>query len=521
MSLVVLKMRLARPEGPFVPVPVSTNPDVLQSFATRLSPTRQTIVLELVIDNAMRAEWTLTAVDLGLMIDPEESLEIQAQVRPYATPIAALASAIETHAISMFGRGAVDLLKRLSTLPPALPPRVIDDLHAALDSTLDVLWVQFGNPAGYLPQLPWERMLMPVTAAPVLRLPYHMVDPVSTHTSLDVLLTCSGVGASKLSVDPARVVECARRIVGAVPADRRCMVHVFADAAYYGPLAVLLGGAAGTPDGVIEPPDGRGIVLYPRSLRDESASTVRVANPHEHPWAQWITLWLNGRAIDVQHVVADALMIRGEAYLAIAASPLADATDLSSAIRYINAADLRDFTFQVGGWATVASSTVEEVRRTERVLLDVLARLKPGVYAVHEVDADRQLAELGHLYELFVADSPTLPHRDATVALSIHPGRIRAGAWALRPEATIASALAAAQQTTRKIMDANPTTPDWVAASQRYLETAASASMDATAPNSPADAAARRGTDNALRFALDTFASSCDDYMGEGEGGKQ
>ena len=81
----------------------------------------------------------------------------------------------------------VDALERLacgaSWLPsgePTLPSSMTRQLQRLLPSVMregDSLWLELAEPVGYLPLLPWEKMLRPVTSAPILRVSPHTVRP--------------------------------------------------------------------------------------------------------------------------------------------------------------------------------------------------------------------------------------------------------------------------------------------------------------------------------------------------------
>jgi len=464
---IVIRLRMARV-------------DEMDQPSASLGGSARGVVMELIANGETRAQWTMSARTLGLS---PRSLDAPS-----------------------------------SDDAPSLPNRVIGDLEAMLCEDCDtpsLIWLQIVAPSGYLSLLNWERLLRPAVRGAIVRRPYHRLDPVSTHTAMDVLMTCSTSKQSP-SVPPPAVIAWTRQIIESMPGDSRCVVHIFADSTYHAELAKLLGGAAGTPAGTQIPDSQRGVILYPHLSAPDTVNPLddaqRSLNARDHPWTTWILHWLQGTAIDVCHMVGDDALVDGAGYLAIAAYPFID----KPPVRYLDANDICGLMVRVGAWANVMASASRLVRDSRRLVIDTLARLKPGAYAIHLTDTDHDCGALLALYRVLAADTPIVLPPSDNVSLYLPPDRLVLrdyGSPVPSSASNVTAALDSARAATRSAMDAQPATPNWIVAAQRYLETNASGSLDPSPTASSMDTAVHDGVAKAVTFALSSFAESTKRYV--------
>lgn len=532
-------------------LPESTRLSVLADGIAPLNPQRRFIALELFWQGVLIGEWRMTALDLGLLLDPEGALAWSDQMGRLPPVIGRVAS----HAFRVLYRKlprvvqqlTADEWRRVYSRTESLPLRVCEGLEQVLgDHAPDrrVLWLEIGEPIAYLPLLAWEQMLRPCVGVPVVRLPYHTVDAVCTHTTLDVLLTCSAPEV-RPAVLAQYVVTLAKRIFAVLPSGRRCVIHVFADGSSHTAVRAALHAVKDLPVGTIEPADGRGVVVYDlptlrrAALPAPNPQSLEIRpDPEDHPWARWILDALGGRAIDVTHVISSGALTSHLAALTVAAEPrLSDSTMAVNAggavrIRYVDAQQMCDFAARMGSWAVVLSSARPDDRRALRAVMDRMARIAPIVVASHEPEADTGAAAAESLYRNLASERIALPRTgvgdvvapgaplvdNPAVCLYLPPSRVfdwvpevpdpASDEWATSNR-ELADAYLSAKRSIRAVMDLPDATPTWLAVSQRVLEQKVSNLLDAQ-PNTPEDRAAQEGVAEALKIALGSLARSAD-----------
>lgn len=512
-----------------------------------LDPSRRTIALELYWRGDLIGEWRMTALDLGLLLDPEGVLALREHASPFTAPLGRVASYTWQalyHRLPRFVRQVtVDELRRQYSLTETLPVRVCEALQNVLRTRVPnrrVLWLEIGEPAGYLPLLAWERLLRPHVGVPIIRLPYHAVDAVSTHTTLDVLLTCSAPDV-KPGTLARHVVSLATAILAAVPSGRRCVVHVFTDASCHDAVSTALRNAKGLPISTTEPPGGRGIVVYDLPLQHGQGASASPQSaeirpdPTDHPWARWILDSLGGRAVDVSHVISGSILTSQVAALTAAAEPRRFDTSEYTAgasgvrMRYIDAQQMCDFAARMGAWAVVLSSLRPDDRKPHRVVMDRMAHIAPMVIASHELDIDGDAAAAQAIYQNLTSARIELPEPNApraaahlvdspAVCLYLPPARVLDWSDEVRAASvenwsssnrSLANAYLSAKRSIRGAMELPEATPTWLAVSQRLLEQNVSNAIEAK-PSTPEDRAAQEGISEALEIALHALAQSAE-----------
>ncbi len=115
-------------------------------------------------------------------------------------------------------------------------------LRAELDARLlpgEAVWLYLKSPVGYLALAPWEQILFPALARPVLRLPDFLVDPAQPAGEINIVL-CSSQPISEEAFASSEYMARMTRLV-LDQATRRTTVHLFTDAGLMADLTHQLG----------------------------------------------------------------------------------------------------------------------------------------------------------------------------------------------------------------------------------------------------------------------------------------
>ncbi|HYW30095.1 MAG TPA: hypothetical protein VE869_01225 [Gemmatimonas sp.] len=483
------------------------------------------LVLELDIDAHTVGKWRMTAKELGFPITEIKLATLRHRLNMSASRSSEGPQTIV--GVLPDGAPAARIHGKLFSL--RLPQRIATGIRDALALHAPhhrVLWFQIVDPAGYLPLVGWETVLRRTTTLPVLRLPYHPLDAEAggdsyTETPLDVLLLCTAPYRASMP-DVRAVRNLIRNTLDAVPLDRRCTVHVFAD--------VVMRRALANVDHDHDPwstnPDARGAVLYelpPTAGHDGSArgfgAAARAALSEDNPWGNWICDRLDDRAMDVFHLIAPGALFAHDAAAVVARTPGSDSLIGSGAlslVRFASSIDLHGLVTRVGAWSTVLSSYGSSVSRIAlRVVADQLARARPGSVALHDLDRDSKGTGTHSLYRFLQASLPAEIPTDHSITLYTHPSRVGVVASTSGAEPAFAQAfrdVAEATAATRAapLDGGQGALPNWLSGAQRYLEQQASCSLQER-PRTSADRAAQQGVVTALAFLSDVVAKAANE----------
>jgi hypothetical protein len=423
------------------------------------------------------AQWSFAPDEMQLPVDYDAVLRFRDKPNPVAGWLADAARFTVFKCLADF---RADSLERFASgkywLPsgkPMLPTTMTRQLQALLPSVLrdgDSLWLELAEPAGYLPLLPWEEMLRPVTRVPILRLSPHVVQALSPDRELSVVL-CLSMPSSTWTPTPKQLASLMSAIRGALP--EHSTLHVFADDVCQ-PLTGVARGQISTDDS-----KGRAIKLYdlPRVGSDKG--------PREESWKAWVAESLEGSAADILHTMMPARPYADQARLVISHDPWPSAecskdSVVGRPLRYVTPLELSTALTQLGAWAAVFStptrgSWLAEARLGLRLLADQIGRLRPGVVAVHDFEADTDGKALAETYAFIIGQPSTPASTSPAVAVYCHPGR----AAAVAPQPTSLSVDLAQQylkvkETIQAVMARSGPTPAWVASTQRIVEQAMS-----------------------------------------------
>lgn len=291
-----------------------------------------------------------------------------------------------------------------------VPQAIVDLLEQAAEGIGEsplpphnALWLEFPVPRGLVHVLPWERLLESL-GRPLFRLPYHPVRPQKTGTQLDIAICSSSPFRADRFEPPQVLGDLARRYLD-IPG-RSVTVHLFAGAEWYGPTAeavLPLGG-----DVVVhDPARGGGDTRRPGSLRG-------VANP----WLTWIQEGVQGGRLDIVHFATHGSLSDGRGELTLADSPLGN----DGSATFVESVELVEFLTRVGAVGLVLSSTPGNRGEAGlRELADYIARSRPGVTAVHDLEMDPAAEQFGDGLRAILAPSGRVERPLPAMTAWVHP----------------------------------------------------------------------------------------------------
>ncbi len=400
---------------------------------------------------------------------------------------------------------------RYTDPPFVIPAPVLRELRPAIRAALGPdkpLWLELATPTGYLPTVPWERLLQPALNTPILRLPHVAIAPAVTVDVLDIVL-CGSAPAAKGSYPVDQLLHSiTRRLVEEASRWNKTIIHIFVDERVHGALKSLLGDlAAPAKWGQVRLYNPEDAVAYGSIGR--STTIAEQPGRLENPWLRWIADALAGRSADVVHFLGHGYLTLDQGAIALAESPVVN-TDRELA-RFVGPQQLGAFLTRIGAWSIGFSSPpINFCPAGLRLLVDQLARLVPGPVFLHDLAADRDTGGLGGLaatYNFLYAPrhwtrKPVPPPSSPAVSVYGHPALLRQDEPARQyrilddPFAWPADA--------SMVERAKEDTPTWVAASERYLEQARAHTLE-PASSSPTQRFASQGVERALAFLADVI----------------
>jgi hypothetical protein len=356
--------------------------------------------------------------------------------------------------------------------------RLPDYLRGALKSAVSAtepegqpVWITLVPPLGLLAAVPWERLLHPVVGVPVLRLPCHSISPRPPQREFDSVI-CFSSPVSQPEVERELIdLFLAQVPLGLV---RQTTLHLFADASVHQDLLAL-------------------------KLRYGSEFHIEVYDPPPQselqgrlPWLKWIEKRLAGRSADVVHFLSHCYRIREQAALALAESP--SRNDNKAAASLIFAPDLVEFLDAVGSWSVAFSSPPSNVSAAGmRMLIDQVARIRPGPIFLHDMTHPHAREGLAATYGYLYGDGP--PPDTGAVTLFTHPQRCAPGRHTDETSERLLHEFTLVGHLGDRVASAGQ--PAWLVSSQRVLE--ATAGEVAASVEQDAESGKKRARDLVLR----------------------
>jgi hypothetical protein len=343
------------------------------------------------------------------------------------------------------------------------------------------LWLRLVPPYGYLGAVPWEEDLVPVTGAPVVRVPDRL--PVATDPGRvwNVAIAISArPGSGWAAPYVGALVPALHRAV-----DARIDVDVFADGATYLDIRAMLDETArtGAAVRVHDPGNARQAYQVRSSFRigqDRSPRTRLRASALQPGllWRDWITAGLAGRAVRALHVVADAVFDADHPMLAVSQDPTRPADPASRA--YVGAEDVRILADVIGAGALSFGSPPDNSSDVAtRVMADAVGQQRPGATLYSSIGRDPAGYALAGAHAFIVRNG----YSDYGALRVLHDPSLFAY---LQPKLVSRSLVlrspydepppnvnAAPDREVRSYYAQADVLPTWLAATERYIESSA------------------------------------------------
>jgi hypothetical protein len=376
------------------------------------------------------------------------------------------------------------------------PGRLVDFLLATVVSDRRVVYIAFVPPSGYLPLVPWERLIGPALGLPVLRLPTLPLRPIVPQSHLTVAF-CMTLPLSKQYLPPLEVLDQFIHQMAPQP-QMPGTVHVFADE----PLYAALGAFAN------QLPNRDYLQLHdPKNAQkyDLARRTTDISDDQsnlESPWLLWMRDELQGTGIDAVHFLCHGYLGRTRGGLAVAESPMIN-VDREWA-RFIGTRQLSTFLEQLGAWCALFSGPPDNFSRSGlRMLQAEMAEILPLPTVLHDMRDDPGGVGLQAAYHFLFDQKETPPPASGALSMVFPPS------WVLPDQHqgeeklnTMFQELTLAGRLGRQLKQSQ-NLPGWVAAAQRSLERAvANVSVN---PANDIEAAEQKGSQDALRFMADLY----------------
>jgi hypothetical protein len=323
---------------------------------------------------------------LRISVDLATSDAVFAVVRGRRQPTEVARCALEDLGLPRSAVGRVD--DAALTVPGDVVTRLERATAGIGESPLaprNALWLEFPVPRGLVHVLPWERLLKSLER-PLFRLPFHPVRPQKPGARLDVAI-CSSTPFPTDRFEPPQILSDLARQYLDIPG-RALTVHLFTDTEWYGPTC-----------DAVRPLVGNGeVVVHSPADRDREAQQGE--NAIANPWLTWIMDGVHGGRLDVVHFAAHGYMSDGRGALALAESPLRSAGSAT----FVEAVELIDFLARVGAVGLALSAPPGANSGAGlRDLADYVAQSRPGVTAVHDVEADPDAEQFGRSLRTILA----------------------------------------------------------------------------------------------------------------------
>ena len=376
------------------------------------------------------------------------------------------------------------------TLLAELTDRVNEALHGDNQA---VLWLHIASPSGFLPLIPWERLLSGPFGRPVVRVPnFTLYQPLDT-SEVDIAI-CASEPTAKIRFDAHHlVITVANRLLDAMPSKRT--VHIFVDAPTFASLRAA-GIERDGPDGTIRLHDpAKAPSFEPTIAHGVDGETISW-----NPWLHWIAHATSDRTLEAVHFIGHAYLSHDQASLAVAETPEVN-MDMESA-RFIGPRQISSFLDVVGAWSVGFSSTNPAFSvMGMRALVDDLAHRRAGPMILHDFASDPDGTLLGETWSALV--ELRWPFGVSDVGLYCHP---RILAPAMEPAESYAATLLADPRI--GAIQGAAESPAWVTLTRRYLEqSTARLFPDRAEPTSPGEIATAEGVRQALSFVSGVVSS--------------
>jgi len=347
-----------------------------------------------------------------------------------------------------------------------LPEHILSSLDEIVPHTGVPLWLSFPLPCGYLPAVPWERLLRArMSDPPILRLSYNPVQPITPRDSRDIAV-CFSFARAKDSFLIRTPQEILAYFFDDFPENiaRYTTFHLFTDSSLYDAATKLRDQYRGIYKiELYDPGQAEGLSKADPNAPDSDT------DPLDSQWMRWVRGALGTRSVDIVHFVCHGYLGREDGFIALSESPVAD--EDSGFARFAGARQVCALLDQVGAWSVAFSSPPGNYSTIGmRLLQDQVSRNRPGPVLYHDMPNDPSKEGLHEAYQFAYAIEEAYPPHSPEVSVSCHPDwampwtESDAASRQLLNELTLAGSM-------EEVLEGSENTPSWLASGQRALET--------------------------------------------------
>jgi hypothetical protein len=361
-----------------------------------------------------------------------------------------------------------------------LPRTFKEDLCYRLQTLESVnprpLWLNLCRPYGLLGSLDWEKQIGEALNRPLLRLPDFPVSPAQRPDVLEGAVIVDpgetfdplGLSSSTKAICQAFLEHSSRKVTH---------IHVFAAAPAFDCLKQLSDNPQISVHDPAEAPSRNQAIQ--QNEKNAGLPLASVA------WAQWIIQNMDGRNLDVVHLVGRSSWNESVGELVLSSSPSSNDPQV-----YNLTLDLDELSLLLnrsGSWATVFVPTTRERAQSMASVADTFAQRRAGAVMYHPLNDleaynaackllfDQQSFNAPNLKGAFLYCHPDFTHRGNSTAAWPSFGVLLKNAAVLvdrlpRPDRVLG---ASKEQSPDSPSAATDAAPSWLAASQRFLESAA------------------------------------------------
>jgi hypothetical protein len=372
-----------------------------------------------------------------------------------------------------------------------LPLQVLDgvrDSIAALDArSTQPLWLELVRPYGFVGVLSWERVLAKALGRPVLRLPSSPERPLENIEVLEAAVLF--VPFTEMPLDRAKAQllgVCHAIFAGSTRLQKR--VHVFTTGEWYARLTPL---RFDHPEIELhEPPEAtdKSLSGVSQSATNPTRSATRTA-----AWEEFVSTKLAGRSLDAVYFICPSESTDSGCALLVPRAPSGRGAKVFAPM---DVAELKLVLTRLGAWAALFSPPADEIGAPQALVADALAQERPGIVLFCRTSTPAQWSALQAACGLVFSKGRGAAPQLADGFIYCHPGMVagekESPAEVVAPlvsrlvdQIPLGELLKAKASRLIPLLDKYEIkqAPDWVAAAQRYLESAALDQLRRRAPD--------------------------------------
>lgn len=276
------------------------------------------------------------------------------------------------------------------------------------------IWISLEQPTGFLPMVPWERLLSAHVETPLLRLPHLLLKPYMPRQSLDIAI-CFGI-----PVGPESSARLAASVLKAIPLDtgRAVRLYIFANPSLGAKCRELARQLGKTEVTIFDSPAGAPEPEGASAPDDTGADEASAAPELTNPWLTWMLRRLDNRSLDHVQFVSQCSQVEEQGRLEF--EPL-EGYEQGPATRS-SAREIAAFLDRTGAWSvSLISPPTNEVDSGMRMLQDRLACLRPGPICLYDLEDANEAKGLEQANRFILSTRRVSPPVSASLSLVCHP----------------------------------------------------------------------------------------------------